>query len=54
MEKHRLFLLKRTWVFLCSFFFVSTLAAQSLTVRGMVTDSGKQPVIGATIIVKND
>ncbi|AVM58249.1 SusC/RagA family protein [Bacteroides heparinolyticus] len=54
MEKHRLFLLKRTWGFLCSFFFVSTLAAQSLTVRGIVTDSGKQPVIGATIIVKND
>ncbi|MGI6862167.1 SusC/RagA family TonB-linked outer membrane protein [Bacteroides sp. KG156] len=54
MEKHRSFLLKRAWSLLCSFFFVSALAAQSLTVRGTVTDSGKQPVAGATIVVKNN
>ncbi len=33
---------------------MSTLSAQNITVKGTVTDTGQQPVIGATVVVKSD
>lgn len=33
---------------------MSALSAQNITVKGTVTDTGQQPVIGATVVVKSD
>ena len=39
-------------LFLCISAF--SLSAQTITVRGIVTDDGHEPVIGATVVVKED